>query len=325
VTGHNGKVVAAMSSASPGAVATRPRVRRRGLSLRAREELAGYAFISFWIIGFVVFTLGAMLASLVLTGFKTDLMTGYRFAGAKNFAGLFSDKLFRKALGVTSVYTFSSVPLRLVFALAIAMLLNQRLPVLGLWRLLYYVPSVVSGVAVAVLWSWMFQPKFGLINSFLKTLGIKGPLWLISEEWALPAIVIMSLWGVGGGMLIYLAGLQSIPTHLYEAAKIDGAGILHQFWHITLPMLSPTIFFNLIMNIIGSYQVFGASYIMTQGGPNNATLTVVLLLYRVAFEQFRFGYASAMAWALFLIILVFTLLVIRSSQAWVYYEGEVRS
>lgn len=313
-----------MSSVSSGAAAPQ-RIRRQRLSLRAREELAGYAFISLWIIGFVVFTLGAMLASLVLTGFKTDLMTGYRFTGAKNFAALFSDKLFHKALGVTSVYTFSSVPLRLIFALAIAMLLNQRLPLLGLWRLLYYVPSVVSGVAVAVLWSWMFQPKFGLINSFLGALGIKGPLWLISEEWALPAIVIMSLWGVGGSMLIYLAGLQSIPTHLYEAAKIDGAGIWHQFWHITLPMLSPTIFFNLVMNIIGSYQVFGASYIMTQGGPNNATLTVVLLLYRVAFEQFRFGYASAMAWALFLIILVFTLLVIRSSQAWVYYEGEVRS
>jgi multiple sugar transport system permease protein len=297
---------------------------RRGLSQRAIEEIWGYVFLSPWIVGFAIFTAGAMLFSLGLTFFKTDLLTGYHFTGLGNYSTLVSDPYFGKSLVVTALYTLGSVPLTLLLSLSIATLLNQPVPARGIWRTVYYLPSVISGVAVSILWSWMFQPQFGLINSALELIGIQGPGWIFSETWALPSFIIMSMWGVGGSMLIYLAGLQGIPSHLYEAAEIDGAGSWQRYLHITLPMLSPTIFFNLVMNIIGSFQVFTASFIMTKGGPGTATLTMVLYLYRASFEQFKFGYASAIAWALFLIVLLFTLLTLRSSAAWVYYEGQLR-
>ena len=299
-------------------------VARRGLSQRAAEEVWGYIFLSPWIIGFAIFTAGAMLFSLGLTFFRTDLLTGYHYIGMGNYSALVHDEYFAKALRVSATYVVGSVPLNLVLSLALATLLNQPVPGRGTWRTLYYLPSVISGVAVSILWAWMFQPEYGLINSALNLVGIAGPRWIFSETWALPSFIIMGLWGVGGGMLIYLAGLQSIPSHLYEAAEIDGAGSWRRYRHVTLPMLSPTIFFNLVMNIIGSFQIFTASYIMTKGGPANATLTMVLFLYRASFEQFRFGYASAVAWALFVIILLCTLLTLRSSTAWVYYEGQLR-
>jgi multiple sugar transport system permease protein len=251
-------------------------------------------------------------------------MTMFEFVGVKNFISMAKDEYFWKSLRVTAFYTFGAVPLRMTIALLLSLLLNQPVPGRGVWRTLYYLPAVTSGVAVAVLWTWIFEPQYGLLNSFLAYLGIEGPRWIHSEAWALPSLILMSLWGVGGGMLIYLAGLQSIPTHLYEAAEIDGANALQRFSNVTLPMLSPTIFFNLIMGIIGSFQVFTASFIMTQGGPNNATLTLVLYLYRSGFEYFKFGYASALAWVLFLVIMIFTLMIIKSSAIWVYYEGELR-
>jgi multiple sugar transport system permease protein len=179
-------------------------------------------------------------------------------------------------------------------------------------------------VSVAILWAQLFHPDMGLINTLLSYVGITGPRWIYSEEWAMPALIIMSQWGVGGSMLIFLAGLQGIPTVLYEAAEIDGAGSWRRFIHVTLPMLSPTILFTLVMNIIGSFQVFTQAYIMTAGGPNNATLTYVLYIYRHGFEFFEMGYASALAWILFVIIMGFTLLVLKSSALWVYYAGEVR-
>lgn len=305
----------------------RQRIQRRGrfrLSQKAREEIAGYICIMPWLIGFLIFTVGAMLFSLALTFFKTDLLTEYRFIGLGNFAKLASDPLFRKSLLVTSYYTFFTVPLNLILGLSIALGLNQNLPLQSFWRTLYYLPSVVSGLAVAILWSWIFNPEIGLLNQALRLVGIKGPRWLFSEQWAMPAFIFMGLWSSGGNMLLYLGGLQSIPTTLYEAARIDGANSWQCFWKITLPMLSSTIFFNLVMNIIGSFQVFTQALVMTDGGPNFATLTMVLYLYRKGFEQLQFGYASALAWVLFAIILGFTLLVIRSSSAWVYYEGELR-
>jgi len=298
-----------------------PKVR---LSMRAKEEIAGYICISPWVIGFLVFTAGAMGYSLGLSFFESDMLTGTRFVGFDNYVKLLNDSLFMKSLKVTSIYTFGTVPLRVALALLIALLLNQRIFLRGPLRTAYYLPSVVSGVAVAILWFWLLSPTKGLVNKVLSVFGIPGPLWLYSETWALPALMIMSLWGVGGSMLIYLAGLQGIPTVLYEAAKIDGAGALSRFFRITLPMITPTIFFNLVMNIIGSYQVFTQALVATAGGPNNATLTMVLYLYRKGFQQFHFGYASAIAWVLFFIILVFTLLIVRSSAAWVYYEGEVK-
>ncbi len=316
------KVDACAMTALPGQSPSRPA--HRSPSYRSIEEIWAYVFLSPWIIGFLIFTAGAMLFSLGLTFFKTDLLTGYHFVGLANYGALLHDEYFVKSLRVTAFYTLGAVPLNLVFSLTIATLLNQPVAARGLWRTIYYLPSVLSGVAVAILWAWMFQPEFGLINGALEMVGIRGPRWISSQTWALPSLIIMSLWGVGGSMLIYLAGLQSIPTHLYEAAEIDGAGARQRYFNITLPMLSPTIFFNLIMNMIGAFQVFTGSFIMTKGGPNNATLTLVLYLYRSSFEQFKFGYASTLAWALFLIILLCTVVTIRSSAAWVYYEGQLR-
>lgn len=298
--------------------------RRRHLSQRAKEEIAGYLFISPWIVGFLIFTAGAMIFSLGLVFFKTDLLTGFNFYGLKNITKMLGDPLYHKSLQVTSYYAFAVVPLSLAIGLVIALGLNQGLPAQSLWRTLYYLPSVTSGIAVAMLWMWIFHPDAGLLNQALLMAGIEGPRWLYSENWAVPAFIIMGAWGAGGNMLLYLAGLQGIPTHLYEAARIDGASSLRTFWAITIPMLSPTIFFNLIMGIIGSFQIFTQALVMTSGGPNNATLTIMLYLYRKGFEQFQFGYASAIAWSLFVIVLLLTLLVFRSSAVWVYYEGEVR-
>ncbi len=290
-----------------------------------REMVIGYLCLTPWILHFGVLIAGAMFFSLYLSFVRTDLLTGYHWIGLGNYKQLlFEDPLFPQALKVTAIYSFGAVPLNTAVALMIALMLNQDVKLRGVWRTLYYMPSIVSGVAVSIIWAWMFNPRYGLINAGLISIGIRHPpRWIFSEGWALPAFIIMSLWGAGSNMLLYLAGLQSIPTPLYEAAKVDGANMLHRFWNITLPMLSPTIFFNLIMNVIGSFQIFSQSYIMTQGGPNNATLTMVLFLYRKGFEQFRHGYASAIAWVLFAIIMALTALVIRSSAVWVYYEGEL--
>ncbi|MGQ9683050.1 MAG: carbohydrate ABC transporter permease, partial [Anaerolineae bacterium] len=293
-------------------------------SQRAQETVLAYACLLPWIIGFVVFTAGAMLYSFYLAFTTTDMLTGTRFVGLANITEMLQDKLVAKSLMVTATYSLGSIPLGVVVSLAIAVLLNQELPLRSLWRTLYYLPSVVSGVAVAILWSWIFNPRIGLINSVLAALGIEGPKWIFSEQWAVPSLIIMSLWGTGGNMLLYLAGLQSIPTALYDAAKIDGATAIRRFQHVTLPMLSPTIFFTLVMGIIGAFQFFTEPLVMTNGGPNNATLSILLYIYRKSFVQLHFGYASLLAWVLFLIILAFTLLVIRSSAVWVYYEGELR-
>jgi multiple sugar transport system permease protein len=294
----------------------------RHLSQRTREEIAAYLFISPWLVGFLIFTLGAMVFSLGLSFFKTDLLTNAQLVGLDNYVKLWNDRFVGQALKVTTIYTFTTVPLGTALALGMALLLNQRVAVQGLFRTIYYLPSVVSGVAVAILWQWIYHPEFGLINAMLDQIGIDGPRWLFSREWALPALILMALWSVGGSMLIFLAGLQNIPTELYDAAHVDGANAWHRFLHVTIPMLTPTIFFNLILSIIASYQVFTNAFVMTEGGPGSATLMMVLLLYRVAFEQFKFGYASTIAWLLFAIILVFTLMVIRSSSFWVYYAGE---
>jgi len=297
---------------------------QRSLSQRTAEQVWAFVFISPWIIGFLVFYAGAMLYSLGLTLFKTDMLTGFSFVGLGNYATLLHDSYFGIAVRVTTIYALATVPLRIAFALPIATFLNQPVYARGLLRTVYYLPSVVSGIAVSLLWAWMFQPEFGLINGALRAVGIQGPRWILSPSWALPSLIIMSLWGVGGSILIYLAGLQSIPTQLYEAAQIDGAGTWARYLHITLPMLSPTIFFNLVIDLTGAFQVFTQAFIMTRGGPANATLTMVLYLYRLSFEQFKFGYASAVAWALFAIIMLCTLLTLRSSAVWVYYEGQLR-
>ena len=293
------------------------------LSPRAREEIAGYLLILPWLLKFLVFTAGGMIASLIISLHKTDMLQTSQFVGLRNYARiLLSDPTSRRAFLNTAYYSFAMVPLGTALSLAIAMLLNQGVKAQGLFRTVYYLPSVVSGVAVSIVWAWLFNPDLGLINGWLAKIGIEGPRWIYSEKWAMPSFIIMSLWGTGGSMLVFLAGLQSIPTALYEAARIDGANAWHRFWRITIPILTPTIFFSVTMRIIGSWQVFTQAYVMTSGGPNNATLTVVLHIYRQAFQAYKFGIASSMAWLLFAIIMFFTLLMLKGSPLWVYYAGE---
>src|SRR5262245_50714492 len=302
-----------------------PAVPRKGLSMRAREELIAYALIAPWVIGFLVFTAGALVFSLGISFFSTDLLSPAKFVGLSNYQQLFfDDELFWQALKVTTLYTLGVVPVQVGLGLLVALLLNQKIFGIGVWRTIFYLPSVVSGVAVAMIWIWFFQPDLGLFNFLLAKIGIAGPRWLFSEEWALPSLIIMSTWNIGPGMIIFLAGLQGTPQDLYEAAQIDGASAWDQFVKITIPLLSPQILFNSVMGIIGSYQVFTASFVTTEGGPNNATLTLVLYLYRQGFLTARFGYASAIAWVLFAIIMTFTMLTFRSTRNAVFYEGQAR-
>jgi multiple sugar transport system permease protein len=298
---------------------------RPWLSQRAREELTAYVFIMPWVIGFLIFTAGAMAFSLYISFSETDLLSLSKFIGLRNYEkALSADKLFYKSLGVTVWYTFLVVPLGTVIAMSLALMLNQKLWPIGFWRTLYYLPALVSGVAVALLWGWVLNPEYGIVNMGLKLIGVPGPRWFASEEWAVPAMVLVALWGTGTNMVLYLAGLQGIPTEIQEAARIDGAGPWTLFRHVTLPLLTPTVFFNVITSIIASFQVFNIALILTAGGPNNATLTMVLYLYDEGFRRFNFGYASAVAWLLFAIIMVFTLIVMRSSSFWVHYEGGLR-
>jgi len=294
-----------------------------------RASLAGYLFASPWLAGFFFFLLGPMIFSLILCFVRWSGITSFRtaeFVGASNFVNLAHDELFYVALYNTVYYACLSVPLGIILSLLLAMMLNQQLRGITLFRTIFYLPNVVAGVATIMMWRWIFNPDFGALNFVLERIGIAHPpAWLQDATWAKPALVIMSLWRVGGSMLIYLAGLQGIPQHLYEVAAIDGASPIRRFFNITLPMLTPTIFFNLVMSMIGSFQVFNEAYLMrpfADGGPNNATLFYVLYLYRKAFQHFQMGYASAMAWILFAIILGLTLIVIRSSSLWVFYEGE---
>jgi len=307
------------------AVAARPGAKRRMSRTERREAIEGFVSISPWVLGFIIFTLAPLLASLYLSFTEYEVVKTPVFVGLANYRRMFfGDRLFWISLKVTATYVFVSIPLGIAIAFAVALLMNQKVKLLGFFRTAFYMPSLVPVVGAAILWIWIFNPEFGLLNTFLANFGIKGPPWLAHSKWALPALIIMSLWGAGSGMLIYLAGLQGIPTDLYEAAEVDGAGAWQRFWRVTVPQMTPVLFYNLIMSIIGSFQVFTAGYIMTGGGPRYATYFYVLYLYQNAFHYFRMGYAAALAWVLALIILFFTILVFRSSSAWVYYEGQLR-
>jgi ABC-type sugar transport systems, permease components len=294
---------------------------RRG-NLYRSPGFWGMIFISPWLLGFLLFTAGPMLMSLYLSLCKYDLHT-LQFVGAKNYEVLLTrDPLFWKSLRNTALYVLFSVPIGLTGSLFIALLLNHKVKGIALFRTLFYLPSLVPAVASALVWQWVFHPDSGILNYGLSKVGIQGPAWLVDPDTALPSLIIMSLWGVGGGrMIIFLAGLQGISDELYEAAALDGAKGWTIFRNVTLPMLSPTIFFNLVLGIIGSFQVFTSAYIMTAGGPDNATLMFVLYLYNNAFRYFKLGKASAMAWILFAILLVFTVVQFKQASKWVYYEG----
>ena len=298
------------------------------------EARAGYLFISPWLIGGAVFLVAPMLVSLLLAFCSWDMIRPAQWVGTGNFHTMARDEQFWKSLSVTGIYTLFSVPLGTAGALALALLLNTKIRGQGVFRTLYYLPAVASAVAASLIWLRLFNPESGLINYLvnlvhlmpaLHALGLTDPSkgyvnWLGSEKTALGSLVVMSLWGIGGGMVIFLAGLQGIPQSYYEAAAIDGASVWQKFRNVTLPLLTPTIFFTLIIGVIGSFQVFTQGFVMTQGGPNNATLFYVLYLYQNAFQFLKVGYASAMAWVLFLVILAFTVLQMRMSR-WVHYEG----
>jgi len=292
---------------------------------RLRRHLEGWAFASPWVVGFVVFTAAPMLASAAMAFMSWDMLTPPRFVGLANFhTALLGDPLVWLALKVTTTYAIVAVPVNIVLGLALAMLLNSGVRGLRAYRTAFFLPSVLSGVAVSLLWRWLFSNQFGLFNLLLSYLGISGPNWLGDGNWALPSLILMNVWAVGGGMVIYLAGLQSIPTDVYEAAEVDGAGWLPRLRHITIPLVTPVLFFQLVIGIIQALQVFTQPYVMTQGGPYNATLFYVLYLYQSAFQYFQMGYASLLAWILFFYILLLTLLVFRSGRSWVHYEGDTR-
>jgi multiple sugar transport system permease protein len=292
-----------------------------GGKLETQEAVWFHVFAAPWIIGFLVFTAYPMLASFFLSFTKYEVIHPWQWIGLGNYLHMVQDPLLLQSLKVTVTYAVGSVGLGVSFAFLLALLMNQRLPGITVYRTLYYLPSTISGVPVALLWMWVFSPTFGVLNVILGYVGITGPQWLFDPVWVIPAFIIMSLWGVGGAMIIYLAGLQGIPQHLYEAAELDGGGTLAKFWNVTIPMVSPVIFFNLILSIIGSFQTFTTAYVMTDGGPANGSLFYALYLYRNAFQFFNMGYASALAWLLLVIVLVLSLAVIQSSPYWVYYEG----
>lgn len=294
------------------------------LKLSTQEEITGWVFALPWILGFCMFTFGPMLWSLAMSFTNYDMFR-WQWVGLANYRRMFLiDDLVLRSLLVTTTYALMSVPLHLTFGFSLALLLNQKIKGLSIWRTIFYLPSVISGVAVIIMWILILSPEFGLINSILNYVGIKGPNWLGSPQWALPSLVLISLWGVGGSMLIYLGGLQGIPTELYDAAKVDGCNDWQSFWNVTIPMMSPVIFFNLVMGIIGALQTFDTAFIATRGGPAFSTYFYMLHLFTNAFEMLKMGYASALAWVLFIYIMILTLLVFRFGSTWVFYEDAFR-
>jgi len=306
---------------------------------QARRQLAGWLFAAPWLIGFLGLTLLPLIASLALSfcSWKGLGLGTLRFVGLDNYRRLADDATALKALGNTAIYAFTAVPLGLAVALGLALLLSQKRPGIGLFRTLFYMPNVISGVATVMMWTWVFNAQFGLLNAALRAgarllvaLGVGSltgwdpPNWLGDPAWTKPALVVMSLWGTGGAMLVFLAALQNVPEQLYEAARLDGASRWQQFRHVTLPQISPAIYFNLVMGLIGSFQVFNDAFILFggRGGPDDSALFYVVYLYTKAFQHLEFGYASALAWVLFVIVLALTLLVVRGARRLVYYEGD---
>lgn len=297
--------------------------RRRRMSSAAQEELAGIIFAMPWLLHLLLLTLVPLLASLYFSFCDYQVVKAPKYIGIlHNYRKLFTrDELFLKSLGNTAFMVAFGVPINMVLGLGIGLLMNTKIKFRAAYRTMYFAPSRVSGVAFAMLWGWLLNPKYGVVATTLAKVGIKAPLWLSDPQWVKPAFVLMGLWGIGGGMIVWLAGLQAIPASFYEAAEIDGANRWRRFWRITIPLLTPTIFFVLTTSIIGTFQIFTQAFVLTNGGPADASLFYALYLYQQAFVFFKMGYASAMAWVLFLIIMVLTLLQIRLGRSWVYYEA----
>lgn len=301
----------------------------RGLSLRAREAINGIIFALPWFVGFGLLILYPVGSVVYYSLTRYSVLRPPRFVGLENYRFLlFEDELFWASLWNTVYYTFLAVPIWIVLALLMAILLNQKIKGMSIFRTIFYLPSIVPVVAASMLWLWILNPQYGLLNYLLAFVGISGPGWLASEVWSKPALIIMSTWGLGTYMLIFLAGLQGIPSHLFEAATLDGATHIQKFWRITLPILSPAILFNMVIALINAFQVFTVAYVMAGnqgvGGPANSTLFYLLYLYQTAFAYFRMGRASAMALLLFVIIFIVTLIVFKTSGRWTHYDYEER-
>ncbi len=289
---------------------------------RLRDALSAYGYISPWLIGFIFFTGGPILASLILSFFSWKMIAPPRFIGLDNYINMATtDTLFKTSLWVTFKFVIISVPLSQILALMLALLLNQKIRWKGLWRTIFYLPAIVTGVAGATIWRWMYHNDLGIINNALQIVGLQGTNWLVNKDTVLGALILKSLWNVGVPMVVYLAALQHMPKEQYEAVEIDGGGEIAKFFHITLPMLSPSIFFNVVMGFIGGIQTFTEPYVMTSGGPDNATLFLGLHLYQSAFSYLKMGYASAMAWIMFVMIFGLTLIQFKLGSFWVYYES----
>jgi multiple sugar transport system permease protein len=288
-----------------------------------QQAVFGILFMMPWFIGFIVFGLYPMIMSIYYSLCRYDVLRIPQFIGFGNYEKLiFEDPYFWTSISNTLVYTVLRVPLCIIGSLMLAVLVNNAVRGVKFFRTIYFIPSIVTGVVLSVVWLWMFNPQFGLLNSFLAYVGIPGPLWLLDPNWSKPSMVLMSVWSIGGGrMLVFLAALQGIPKHLYEAVDLDGGGWWAKFKNVTIPMLSPVIFLWSVLEIIFSLQVFVEAYIMTQGGPLNSTMFYNLYLYNKAFNDFEMGYASALAWLLLIISLVITVIQFRLSKRWVYYDG----
>jgi len=288
---------------------------------KQKTALIAYIFILPQIIGILCFILGPMVISLVISFSRWNLVDPPQWVGFENFRMQFHDPLFWKVVLNTVYYSSVSVPLGIVISLGLALVLNKKIKGVTWYRSIYFAPVVTPMVAVALVWSWLYNPDFGAINTVLNYVGIRGPKWLADTTWAMPSIIIMSIWkSVGFNMVIFLAGLQNIPEQLYEAANLDGANRWHKFRDVTLPMLSPTVFFIMIISVMSSFQVFSQIYIMTGGGPANSTNVIVLHIYNLAFRYWKMGEGSVVGWVLFAIILLFTLIQFGLSKRWVYYE-----
>ena len=290
----------------------------------ARRDLRdGLLFCSPYIIGLILLWVGPMLYSIFLVTQDWNMLSTPKYVGLGNIERMLADKMVSKALFNTAYYTFVGVPLQLSVAFGLAVLLNLDIKGQSIFRTIYYLPSITPAVALAVVWVQILNPQYGVVNAMLGWFGVAPIKWLFDPTFAMPAFIMMSLFQGGPAMIIFLAGLQSVPPEVLEAATIDGAGSWARFWKVKVPVISPIIFFNLVMGIIGSFQVFTASFIMTSGGPQNATLFFVLYIYRQAFQLFKMGYAATLAWCIFLIIMLFTALQFAASRRWVYYGGEV--
>jgi multiple sugar transport system permease protein len=292
---------------------------------RKREAVSGYLFISPWLIGFLVFFVGPIIASFILSFTSWNIVGTPEWVGLKNYTDIFTtDTRFLKAVQVTFTYAIFYLPLEVVCGIGLAALMNQKLRGIGVFRTLFYMPYIVPQVAAALVWVWMLNARYGVVNTIMNWFGVTGPNWLGNPTYILPSLIIIALWGVGGSAIIYLAGLQNIPQSLYEAATVDGAGRIQRFVRITLPMLSPTIFFQVVLGLIGVFQTFTPAFIAAgnNGGPLQSGLFYMLYIYNRAFVTLRMGYASALAWILTAFILVVTVLVLRSSRYWVYYEND---